>query len=186
MKKTTAQGQRKPRQARPLKNPINMALLSATRLTEAEIEHSMQAIRRCLAMLREGQATSDQVDVLDTSIGISQAIEDSRIMHGLSEPIAAAQGALQTIRQRATRTGAWQPTACWAAELDAVTVGIGWHKAQLRQLSAGELHQIIHKFINTAKSQGRTAIRIQNKEWLMDEAMQNALAMGQRTGVHHE
>lgn len=104
-------------------------------------------------------------------------------MRGLSEPIAAAQAALDTIRARATRTGAWQPTACWAAELEAVTVGVGWHKAQLRQLSAGELYQVVNKFVNKARAQGRPAIRIENKEWLMDNAMTSAMVAGHRTGA---
>lgn len=49
---------------------------------------------------------------------------------------ADARAALDAIRQRATRSGAWLPTALYAQELAAITEAVRLHEFQLRHISA--------------------------------------------------
>jgi hypothetical protein len=158
-------GQRKPRQARPLNyNPMGTALLNASRLTEAEIADTMQSLHLCEKALREGVATNMQVTIIDSSLSIAAAIEKSGIVRGLGEHIASAQTAMSAIRRRAQRTGVWKPTALHYFELEAIRTAFELHEFQLRQLSAGELQRIVGKLINCTTAQGGEFTRISAEE----------------------
>lgn len=145
---------RKPRRARVSRNPIETAILRATRLTEAEIAETMAPFLECATRLREGVATRDQVDAVFTAFLIAGAIEDGGIIRGLQGHITAAVDAIESITLRATRTGAWRPTALHWHELDAITNMLDLHPHQLRALSAAELHTTVQRVIHQRRAMG--------------------------------
>lgn len=162
-------GRKKPRTPRPLnRNPLGTALLGATCLTAAEIEHTMAPLRACEKALREGRATSTQLSVLETTMAIAAAIEKGGMVRGLEEIITEAKSALFDIRQRAASTGTWRPTALYAHELDAVRTGITMHSVQLRKVSASELHRVVDKLIRSTTGQGGEVLRIETETWFVD------------------
>ena len=163
-------GQKKPRQPRPLKNPIISVALYATLLTEAEVQHHMAPIRRCEAQLAQGAASSTQLSVLETSIKISQQVEKSRIVTGLADIIEAGRAALYAIRQRScSDDNTWQPATPTADELDAVTTAMTMHQFQLRKVTAGEICKITDRIIAQAKSSGDGFTRIATDQWSAEQ-----------------
>ena len=125
---------RKPRRARETRNPIQTAILRATRLTEAEIAETMAPFLQCATRLREGVATRDQVDAVFTAFLIA--------------------GAIEAITLRATRTGTWHPTPLHWHELDAINTMLELHPHQLRALSAAELHSTVQRVIHKRRAMG--------------------------------
>lgn len=155
-------GRKKPRQPRSVRNPIDHAILGATKLTAAEVQGTLATALECEARLREGVATDDQHTVLYTILLIAQGIEDSRIVRGLREHIASALQAMAAIRARATAAdaGAWHPVVPDYHEIDAIRTALHLHEFQLQQLSAGELHAVAKKLIaRTASSGGQVQRR---------------------------
>ena len=145
---------RKPRRARETRNPIQTAILRATRLTEAEIAETMAPFLQCATRLREGVATRDQVDAVFTAFLIASAIEAGGIIEGLQGHITAAVQAIEAITLRATRTGTWHPTPLHWHELDAINTMLELHPHQLRALSAAELHSTVQRVIHKRRAMG--------------------------------
>lgn len=145
---------RKPRRPRPARNPIETAMLRATRLTEHEIAETMAPFLVCATRLREGVATRDQVDAVFTAFLIAGAIEAGGIIKGLQGHITAAVQAIEAITLRATRTGAWRPTPLHWHELDAINTMLELHPHQLRALSAAELHGTVQRVIHQRRAMG--------------------------------
>jgi len=146
---------RTPRRARPVNaNPFGAALRGATRLTRAEIAETLAPFRLCEQRLREGTATEDQHAVLYTAVQIGLGIEQTGIVRGLREVFEAAEQALASIRERATKGGAWRATALYASELIAVSEALDMHEFQLAHVSAGELHAVAKKLIARTQSSG--------------------------------
>lgn len=168
-------GQRKPRQPRTIRDPISHAILRATRLTDPEIASIMEPVRACETALRQGVATQMQWEILQTTVMAASSIEKSRIVRGLSEHIASATAAIDTIGQRAQLTGAWKPTALHYQELDAITTIVDLHEFQLNQLSAGELHRIIKQLMDATQSQGGQVVRVSLTDLAADELRSAAL-----------
>lgn len=158
-------GQKKPRQTRPLKNPIYAAILSATLLTAAEIEETMRPIRQCQAAIENGKASPLQLSVMETSLSIAKAVERSRIIRGLGEILQAGDAALLSLRHRSCESGQWQPATPTADELDAIKTAINMHHFQLRHVSAGEFHRIIERL----KAQAGGALRLTEEEWGIEQ-----------------
>jgi len=156
-------GRRKPRQPKRISyNSIRGVILRASRLTNKEIESNLAPVRRCEKALREGVANETQHQVLETTLRISDCIEKSRIVRGLSEHIASAQEALETVgnRSRCARTGTWKQTTLSYEELDAIHAAIGLYEFQLRRLSAGELNRIVNSFLASVRTQGGEIVRV--------------------------
>lgn len=151
---------RTPRRARPINaNPFGAALRKAARLTRAEIADTMAPNRLCQKRLREGTASEDQHVVLYTAVQIALGIEQIGIVRGLRAIFEDAEQALASIRERATKGGAWRATALHHDELEAVRLAIDWHEFQLRHVSAGELHAVAKKLIARTQSSGGSFAR---------------------------
>ncbi len=151
---------RHPRRARPINaNPLGAALRKAARLTCAEIADTMAPNRLCQTRLREGTASEDQHAVLYTAVKIGLGIEQTGIVRGLRAIFEDAERALASIRERATKGGAWRATALHHNELEAVRLALDWHEFQLRHVSAGELHAVAKKLIARTQSSGGSFVR---------------------------
>lgn len=158
-------GQKKPRQPRPLKNPIYAAILSATLLTAAEIEETMRPIRQCQTAVENSRASALQLGILETSLAIAKAVEKSRIVRGLAEILQAGDAALRSLRHRSCKSGEWRPAAPTADELDTIKTAINMHHFQLRHVSAGEFHRILERL----KAQAGGVQRITEEEWGIEQ-----------------
>ena len=153
-------GRKKPRMARISANPLMLALLHSTRLTQAEIAEVMNPVRQCLKAVREGVATQLQFEVLQSTMLIAQAIEHSGIVRGLADHIASALQACAAIEARALTSGAWRQTALHFQELDALATAVDLHEYQLQQLSAGELQRIVQQTMARTASSGGNVVRV--------------------------
>lgn len=151
---------RKPRQRREMRAPFLTALARATKLTREELASIMGPMRASLKAVREGVATQLQFEVLQSSMVIAQAIEHSGIVRGLADHIASALEACSTIETRALTSGAWQQTALYFRELDALATAVDLHEYQLQQLSAGELHRIVQQAMARTASSGARVVRV--------------------------
>lgn len=157
---------RKPRKPRAAdRYAFGSAILKASRLTPGEIATTIAPARECEKRLREGVATEDQHTVLHTVLLIAQGIEESGIVRGLHEHIAAALQAMAAIRTRALASGAWRPTALYYYELGAIREAVDLHEYQLRQVSCGELHAIARKLIARTQSSGSQLGRMSETEF---------------------
>ena len=146
---------RKPRRyARISANPVQLAIMRATRHTAEELASVMNPLRQCLKLVREGVATQLQFEVLQSTMLIAEAIEHSGIVRGLADHIASA------IEARALTSGAWRQTALYFHELDALATAVDLHEYQLQQLSAGELHRIVQQTMARTASSGGNVVRV--------------------------
>ena len=153
-------GRKKPRQRRDIRSPFITALMRATKHTPEELASIMTPMRACLKAVREGVATQLQFEVLQSSMVIAEAIEHSGIVRGLADHIASALRACSAIEARALTSGAWQQTALYFQELDALATAVDLHEYQLQQLSAGELHRIVQQTMARTASTGGNVVRI--------------------------
>lgn len=153
-------GRKKPRMARISANPLMLALMTATKLTKAEISEVMTPVRQCLKAVREGVSTRLQFEVLQSTMLIAEGIEHSGIVRGLADHIASALQACSAIEARALTSGAWQQTELAFTELDALDAAVDLHEYQLQQLSAGELHRIVQQTMARTASTGGNVVRV--------------------------
>lgn len=135
-------------------NTMFKAQVRASRLTEAEIRETMDAVRHCAARMREGVANELQVQTLRTTVLIALEIERLGYVRGMAGHIEAALVAIKSVLDQGSETGEWRPTALRYYELDAITCMVDLHDHQLRQLSAGELHTATKRVIAHMQSQG--------------------------------
>lgn len=135
-------------------NTLREARVRASRLTEAEIRETMDAVRHCATRVREGVATELQVQTLRTTVLIALEIERLGYVRGMSGHIDAALVSIKSVLDRGNETGNWRPTPLRYYELDAITCMVDLHDHQLRQLSAGELHTATKRVIAHMQSQG--------------------------------
>ena len=154
-----AHGRRKPRQPRALRNPIEHALLGATKLMEFEISDTLAPTLECAARLQAGTATEDHHTVVHTILLIAQDIEKTGVVRGLREHIEAGLTALQAQRARAMATGTWQPPTPEPAETAAIEEALHLHRFQLQHISSGELQAVVRKLIARTTSTGGQAVR---------------------------
>jgi len=152
---------RKPRRAGRISlDPLQLARLSATKHTAAELASMMDPTRQCLKLVREGVATQLQFEVLQSTIVIAEAIEKSGIVRGLADHLASALQACSAIEARALTSGAWRQTALYFQELDALATAVDLHEYQLQQLSARELHRIVQQAMSRVSSSGGNVVRV--------------------------
>ncbi|KZT13725.1 hypothetical protein A1D30_21680 [Acidovorax sp. GW101-3H11] len=133
---------------------LRKALQRASRLTEAEIRETMDAVRQCATRMREGVATELQVQTLRSTMLIALEIERLGYVRGMSGHIDAALVAIKSVLDRGNESGEWHPTPLRYYELDAITCMVDLHDHQLRQLSAAELHTASKRVIAHMQSQG--------------------------------
>ncbi|KQW24702.1 hypothetical protein [Acidovorax sp. Root402] len=163
-------GRKKPRLARISANPLMLALMTATKLTQAEIAEVMTPVRQCLKFVREGVSTQLQFEVLRSTMLIAQGIEHSGIVRGLADHITSALQACKAIEARALTSGAWRQTALHFQELDALATAVDLHEYQLQQISAGELHRIVNHIKARTTSTGGNVARLSETDLALTAA----------------
>lgn len=130
------------------------ARVRASRLTEAEIRETMDAVRHCAARVYEGVGTELQVQALRTTMLIALEIERLRYVRGMRGHIEAALIAIKGILTRGAEMGTWQPVTVQLYEMDAISSAVDLHDHQLRQLTATELQTATKRVIAQMQSQG--------------------------------
>lgn len=151
-------GLRKPRQRRPLTNPVVVAMNHAAKLTNSEVHAVLIPVRAGFKALREGVATEDQWTHVVSAMNIAHSIELQGVVRGVRAHIEAAQLALDEIRRRAMVGGSWRATPLYYQELDNVDAAVDVFAFQLAQLSYGEYRRAIERSIAEVKSTGGTVV----------------------------
>jgi hypothetical protein len=118
---------------------ITTTRMHNTRLTPAELDRIMQPCQLALHAMRTAAASFAQWVVLCTAGHVAEAIEDGGIYTGQRQIIEDANTALDAIGERCGRTpGQWHPSACYAAELIALSDLIAAHARQVHELTYRE------------------------------------------------
>ena len=136
-------GQRKPRQPRTINaNVMGHVVCRFGKLMPHEVDQALFPVRIAVAALRAGTATDDHIGQLLGSMYMALAIERQGIVRGIVVQLVAARDMLRTIDRTARRDGGWQtplrPALWWMEMIDEA---FDLHEYQIKQLSAGELHQ---------------------------------------------
>lgn len=144
-------------------NTLQLAIAGASRYTEAEIAETIQPARELARAFREGVATETQYHELRSMTTIALAIEGSGIIRGLQAHFLACIRALDALAARARAHGAWQPRALRFDELDAINTAVDLHEEQLRYLSASELHRIVRRLVDQARTAGDAVVVVNER-----------------------
>lgn len=131
---------KKPRQTRwPARfDVITIAIKRATLYTEDEVKYIMEPVNTSAKALREGTGTEWHWKQLASACAISLSIDAKGVVRGLMGHFTHIDNTLATIKARATKTGAWRPTALYFNELDAIKDLVELHEFQIRKLSHAE------------------------------------------------
>lgn len=119
-------------------NTLATAVLTASKFTEAEVQHIMQPVQDAFKAFREGVATEWHWKQLCSAVAIALSIEHKGVVKGLQGHLVLTDKTLETIAKRATQHGTWHTTPLWFQELDTLDNFMHLHEFQVRQLSAGE------------------------------------------------
>lgn len=120
-------------------NPIALAANRAATIGSQEREEILQPIRAAFKAMREGVGSEANWLTLAGTAQMATRIEQQGVMRGLQGHLAAADAALQAIRQRASEGGEWRAPALHLGEIDALDTFVWLHAEQLQRLSRGEL-----------------------------------------------
>lgn len=152
---------KKPRKAyRPkpvTASTLELALHFAAKPSKQDREEVLSLLGSSVQALRQGVATAHDWSVAAGSVGVAQAIERRGIVRGLREHIETAEQALQSIHDRAMRTGQWHRTSLWFNEMDALANFLEIHTFQVDQLGRGEFLAAIEDAQKQTTAQGHTA-----------------------------
>lgn len=135
-------------------NPFFKINCHHTLLTAQEVEDTMQPLRQGFDLMRAGVATYDHYVVVYTIFRIASEIEKQGVVRGLAEHIQQTLQACDSYYGRCMRADVWTPHELEFAELDAMTNMIELHEFQLKQLTAGEMHEAARKLIARTQSTG--------------------------------
>lgn len=136
------------RRAKPVgHNPVALAMGMAKRLDAAQVHDTISILRAIVKRLGRGSATDLMLEAITTSLLISQEIERSGPVRGLSHELYVCDVALTSIKQRAMATGQWQSPTLYAQELQTLHDFLHWHETQLRTCSVGELDRCTRKVL---------------------------------------
>lgn len=119
-------------------NNLQVALAASTRFTKDELEHLLKPVRHALVVMRSGTATEIDWMHLASVTAIALSIERLGVVRGLKAQLEDADQLLAEIRQRAMRTGSWQPPVLYGHEITAIATLVHVHTFQAETLSAGE------------------------------------------------
>lgn len=146
----------KPRRPRwpAINNTMAVAQDQASKLDPNSLNQITQTIKTAATALREGVATRRHWSVLAGSLDLAKAIERQGVVRGLSEHLASADAALQSIYARADQGDQWRPTAMHYFELDAVNAFVDLHAYQCRQLSLAEYRRAVANAAGQIRSAG--------------------------------
>lgn len=157
---------KKPRKAyRPkavTADTLGLALHFAAKPTQRDRDEVLGTLRQAIQALRQGVATEHDWSVAAGSVTVAQAIERKGIVRGLHEHITTTEKALQTIYDRAMRTGTWCRTALWFNEMDALANFWEIHAFQIDQLGRKEMLAAIDEAQKHTIAQGHAATLVHN------------------------
>lgn len=147
---------RPPRRVRwhPTPDTLAIALHKAAKPAANDVDEVLTVVRQAARALREGVATEHQWSVLSGSLAVSLTIERQGVVRGLREHLDRAEAALQTIYNRAQRTGAWRPPVLHFHEIEAVNTFVDLHAFQARELSRAEFLRAIDTTTSQVRSSG--------------------------------
>lgn len=156
LRRMLARHQRRPKhQPRTIVlDTVRLAMSGAGAITAAERDLALAPARAAFKALREGVATFEQWDALDSVLLIAIQIEELGIVRGLREHLQAAATALAEIRRRVDAVGAWgSRTTLYFQEIEALREALHLVDFQLQNLSLSELQQAANRAAN--KIRGR-------------------------------
>ena len=147
-------------------NTLEIALHHAAKPPKEDRAEVLRILHQAAKALREGVATHTQWSIISGHVAVGEAIERQRVVRGLTEHLASADAALQSIYNRAMATGTWKPTALHYYELDAVQTFVNLHAFQVNQLSRKEYLAAINAAEKETIAQGHTATMVPDLERL--------------------
>lgn len=143
---------------------ITATRMHNTRLKPDELARVLQPCRLALHAMKTAVANYNQYVVLCTACHVAQAIEDGGIYRGQGQIIEEANAALDAIGERFGRTPErWEPRACYAAELTALSDLIAAYARQLQELTYGEYIKAADKAVARVASVGGAVFKMEAK-----------------------
>jgi len=160
---------RAPRKPRWLKtgNTLQLARSRASLPTQQTLDAIIDTLKGCFAALRTATVSEMQFAVLKGAISTATAIERQGVVKGLTRVTQEADAALDSVWNRITRHGLWQPTGLHYQELVAISDFVNLHIWQIRQLSHGEYLAAIRTGVGLM---GATGIVISDLDQMADLA----------------
>jgi hypothetical protein len=126
---------RKPYRPRPVTaDTMALAKHHACKPERADIDDIVSVINAAWTALRQGVATQRQWTILGGTLQAAVSIHELGVVRDIDGHLRNAEQALQTVHDRAMRTGQWQPTPLYFHELDTISIFIDLHTYQLREL----------------------------------------------------
>ena len=117
--------------ARPRRQPARKA---SRKPSQRNVSAVLQPLQTAHHALRCGVATQGHWAVMAGCIQVAQDIEAQGDIHGLTEHLASAHAAMQTIFARCSGTGTWCDTSLRFDEADALRAFVDLHTLQIQQL----------------------------------------------------
>jgi hypothetical protein len=166
--KKQSHGARKPRRIRWPKavNTFAMATYLAAKPPQHDIDDMLHTLRCSHTAMREGRATEMDWSVLGGSVDVGLAIERQGVVRGLSDPLATAEIALQSIYRRAMVPGDWQSPTLHHHEIEALNEFVTLHAFQVNQLGRREFLRAIEAAAGQIRSTGATVTMVKDFESL--------------------
>lgn len=126
---------RRPRQPRPLVNPIAHAMEGARLLLATERELLIDPPRQALEALRTGTGRGDAWRALADALNVAEALVELRIAGNLGDQVQAGQAALSNVAQR---VGAGRGWTLYGHELVALDDALWIYATQLDHCCVSE------------------------------------------------
>lgn len=139
---------------RQRKDPIATAMSACTVLTASEIEMLTKPIHEAQEAMRKGMGTERHFESLCSALHVSKGFDKSSGFKVLTDYANPAEAALMGIARRASESGAWKSVTLYADELDAISLLVSVHVAQLKQVTYGEYVAAVNFVIAKIRSTG--------------------------------
>ncbi len=131
---------RRPRQPRPIRDPIAVAIGGATRFTAQERATFIALPQRALEQLAAGRGSAQAWQDLADALNLSEALAELRIAGNLGETLHAAQAALAAQMHRVHAGRGW---TLYGPEIIALREGLWLYGVQLEHCSASEYRRAV-------------------------------------------
>ncbi len=160
-------GNKKPRKAYKPKRmtafTMDVAIHRAAKPPKADRDEVHGLLVASMKALREGRATELDWSVVAGSVSVARKVEKSKIVTGLLQDIDETEATLQTIYDRATRTGRWFAPTLHHQEIKTLQELVNLHKFQLDQLGRGELLSLLDKAATQVHNDGHVAHQVRDQ-----------------------
>jgi len=157
----TTKPRRKYRPRTTATNPIALAMRRAHKIPEAEVDLVLQPIAEAFRAMREGVGSEQQWMLLAGSVELGLSIEKQGVVRGLRGHLTAAEASLAAVKHRAMERGAWQATALYWQEIEALDTFVLLHRTQLENLSEGEWRKAHEHAQANVRSAGGQVLTLQ-------------------------